>query len=229
MVPWKNVEKQWLRPDKWLAKDKFESIWSQISHGLEWLFSILVLSPMVAFFFLKDGSTLKHWSMHFVPNRYFEMVMEILYNINRQIVAFVRGQFWDSSINALLLSVALTIAGLPYAILVGVFAGIANAVPVIGPIVAGSISVLIAILTGSVNPWLVFFIFVVIHIIDITIIYPMSVGHSLRLHEFIVIVGVVSGGYVAGIIGMLVAVPLIGIAVRSTEIVFRTLRGYRIL
>ncbi len=228
-VPWKYVEKEWLRPEKWLAKDKFDSIWSQISHGLEWLFHILILSPMVAFFLLKDGSTLKHWGMHFVPNRYFEMVMEILYGVNRQIVAFVRGQFWDSSINAFLLSVALSIVGLPYAILVGIFAGVANAIPMIGPLIAGSASVLIAILTGSVNPWLVFTIFMVIHIVDITIIYPQSVGHSLRLHEFVVILGVFAGGYIGGIIGMLVAVPMIGIAVRSTETIFRTLRGYRIL
>ncbi len=228
-VPWKDFEKSWLKPEEWLSKGQFESIWYRVTHGLEWLFSVLVLSPLVAFFILKDGALLKHWAMHFVPNRYFEMVMELLYNINNQIVAFVRGQFWDSSINALLLSVALTLVGLPYAILVGLFAGIANAVPVVGPILAGSVSVLIAILTGSVNPWVVFIVFLLIHIIDVTIIYPMCVGHSLRLHEAVVIVGVFSGGYIGGALGMLVAVPLIGIIVRSTEIVFRTLRGYRIL
>lgn len=228
-VPWKDIEKTYLKPEQWLAKDKFESIWYQITHGLEWVFFLGVLSPLVAFFILKDGSLLKHQVMHYVPNRYFEMVMELIANFNRQIVAFVRGQFWDSSINAFLLSVALTLAGLPYAILVGMFAGVANAVPIVGPFVAGSVSVLIAVLTGTVNPWLVLTIFLVIHVIDIVAIYPMCVGHSLRLHEFVVLLGALTGGYLGGIIGMLVAVPLLGIVIRSTAIIFRTLRGYRIL
>jgi len=119
--------------------------------------------------------------------------------------------------------------GLPYAILVGVFGGMANAIPVLGPIVAGLTGMTIAILTGKTSFVLVFLVFAIVHIIDVMFIYPQTVGHNLHLHEVIVIVGVIVGGHLYGIIGMLLFVPLLGICIRSTQIMYHTLKGYRIL
>ena len=140
----------------------------------------------------------------------------------------MRGQTFDSVINGTLYILALSWVGLPYAVLVGSFSGLANAVPVIGPSFSCLIAVSIAVLSQSANPFLIIAVFASIHLIDVMFIYPRTVGHSLSLHEGVVIVGVIVGGHVGGILGMLLAVPLLGIVLRSLRITYSTLKGYRI-
>lgn len=228
-LPWEAIEEKFTQQPTTKDIGKLFALVQRLGSGIEWLFNVLLLAPLIAFFLLKDGLTFKKWALQFVPNRYFEMVMQLHYNINKQIVAFVRGQLADSMINATLLSIVLLYVGLPYAILIGMFGGMANAIPFIGPIVAGLLGAFVALVTGTVNPLLILLIFFVVHMIDVTMIYPKTVGYSLKVHELMVILGVFAGGYIGGIVGMLIAVPLIGITLRSMHIVYRTLKGYHIL
>ncbi len=208
---------------KWISK-----LPKMIAGSFETIFMFIIIIPLVAFFTLKDGPMLKKWIIHLVPNRYFELTTEILYNINRQTGAFIRGQIMDCGINAVVISTLLAIIGLPYYLIVGVFAGIANAIPFIGPLVAGSIGVTVAVL-GDTSPWAVIMVFVFAHLIDVMFIYPKTVGHSLNLHELVVIFGIVLGGHLGGIIGMLFIIPLLGILLRSTKIMYKLLKGYNII
>lgn len=228
MLPWKEVEEAIKHP-RFLSARLFLNIPKLLGNSLEMLISFLFIPPLFAFFMLKDGPSLKKNLIRFVPNRYFELTLELFHNTNQQIIAFIRGQTLDSILNATFLSIALSFAGLHYAILIGCFGGLANAVPVIGPIVAGSLGILIALLTQSANPFLIFAIFAIIHLIDVMFIYPHTVGHSLQVHEFVVIIGVIVGGHLGGIIGMFLAVPTLGILMRSLQIMHKTLTGYRIL
>ncbi|MBK05091.1 MAG: hypothetical protein CL920_25530 [Deltaproteobacteria bacterium] len=228
VIPWKEIEAQYNAPralsKKWLLKlPKF------VGNSLELLLSFLIIPPLFAFFMLKDGAALKKYLIQFVPNRYFELVMELLHNVNQQIVAFIRGQMMDSLINAFMYATVLSMIGLPYAIIVGIFGGIANAVPVIGPTVTALIALLIALLTQSTSVWLVLLVVGIVHLIDVSLVYPRMVGHSLQIHEMIVIIGVLVGGHLGGIVGMFLVVPLLGIVFRSTNIVYKTLKGYQIL
>jgi len=228
-IPWDDFEKNAAHffasaSTKWLTK-----IPKLLAGSAETIMSFIIIIPLMAFFILKDGLTFKRWIIHFVPNRYFELTMEILHNINQQTGAFIRGQILDSSLNAILVSMILFAIGLPYFLIVGVFAGIANAIPFVGPVAAGSVGVLIAVLTGGPAPWIVIAAFLVAHLIDVMLIYPKTVGHSLNLHELVVILGIILGGHLGGIIGMLVIIPILGILFRSTQIMYSLLKGYNII
>lgn len=228
-VPWEKFEIYMAKKTisisaKWVSK-----LPKLFAESAETILSFIIIIPLMAFFLLKDGHALKKWIIQFVPNRYFELTTEILHNINCQTGAFIRGQIIDCGINAALVSTLLFIIGLPYALIVGVFAGIANAIPFVGPITAGTLGVTISILSGTPSPWLVIIVFGVAHLIDVMFIYPSTVGHSLDLHELVVIFGIILGGHLGGVIGMLVVIPILGILFRSAHIMFRLLKGYNII
>lgn len=228
-IPWVDIENKFTE-----SKEKFSSDWVEkaptlVAGSAEKILSFLMLVPLFAFFILKDGLGFKKWIISRIPNRYFELTVEIFHQINHQTGAFIRGQILDSTINAILISALLYLVGLPYYLLVGCFAGLANAIPFMGPILGAATAAAVAFMTGEVNVLSVLIVFGIAHLIDVMIIYPKTVGHSLHLHELVVIIGVIVGGHLGGVVGMLLVVPLIGITLRSVQVMHSLLRGYRII
>ncbi len=228
-IPWNDIEKKTYHYTVESSNTWVGQLTKIIAGSIETALSYIIIIPLMAFFILKDGHLLKRWLLQFVPNRYFELSIEILHNINHQTGAFMRGQILDSGINAIMVSTLLFIIGLPYYLILGVFAGIANAIPFVGPITAGSLAVLVSIIVGGPSPWIVIIVFVLAHLVDVMVIYPKTVGHSLNLHELVVILGIILGGHLGGVLGMLVIIPLIGILFRSVDVMYRLLKGYHIL
>lgn len=228
LIPWERLE-SFFQAKNFLSASWFWNLKWVVSNSLEFVLYFVLMPPLFAFFFLQDGPVFKRLFLRLVPNRYFELVAEMLHQTGAQVVGFLRGQMLDSAINAALLSICLSMIGLPYAILVGCFGGVANAVPIIGPMVAGLLALTIALVSQGPSVWFVLLVFGVIHLLDVMFIYPRTVGHSVHLHEMVVIVGVLVGGHWGGIVGMLIAVPVIGIFARSLQIMYRTLHGYGVL
>lgn len=204
--------------------------------SLQDLFGVLpflegvILSLVVAFFLLTKGTEIRASFVKLVPNRYFEMTLRLLHRIQRQTSDYIRGQTIDSLINTVLISSALWIMGVPYALLIGCFAGFANVVPVLGPVVGGSPAVVLAMLGATDTPWwVVAFVLLALHMLDNFVIYPSTVGNSLRLPAWVVILGIALGGEAGGIVGMLVAVPILGLARGVIVELHASLVGYRIL
>ncbi|HLE09918.1 MAG: hypothetical protein A2504_02875 [Bdellovibrionales bacterium RIFOXYD12_FULL_39_22] len=229
LMPWSKLEDYLAEQSMESSAGHFAEVAKVVAASAETALSFIIIIPLVAIFSLKDGHLFKKWLIGFVPNRYFELTNEIIHNINYQTGAFIRGQILDSIINSVVVSALLFIVGLPYYIFIGVFAGIANAIPFVGPITAGIIGVLISIITGASTPWIVALVFLGAHLLDVMVIYPKTVGHSLKLHELVVILGIILGGHLGGIVGMLIIIPIIGILFSTTAIMFRLLKGYNII
>ncbi len=194
-------------------------------------FGSLIFIPIIAFFFSIEGTEIKKRFASMLPNRYFEMVLMIIHETNNQIGGYIRGQFYDCLIIGILASIGLSIIGVKGAIVIGLFAGAANAIPYLGPVV-GAIPAIVILLvdpTSTSSWWTVPIVFLIVNILDNSIVYPMTIGKSLSLHPLIVILGILFGGSAFGIIGMIVAVPLIGIFTRIFEVWKSTLRSYQII
>lgn len=190
----------------------------------------VVLGLVVAFFLLSKGMEIRASFVDLVPNRYFEMTLRLLHRIQRQTAGYVRGQSLDSLANAILISAALWFLGVPYSLLIGVFAGLANVVPVLGPVAGGIPAVGLALLGATDTPWwVVASVLLAIHLLDSFVIYPATVGGSLSLPAWVVILGIALGSHVGGIVGMLVAVPLLGLARGFLLELYDSLVGFRIL
>lgn len=196
---------------------------------LPFLESILI-GLIVTFFLLAKGMEIRASFVRLVPNRYFEMTLRLLHRIQKQTSDYIRGQSIDSFVNAILVSSALWIMGVPYSLLIGTFAGCANVVPVLGPIVGGTPAVALALLGATATPWWVIaLVLLAIHMFDNLVIYPTTVGGSLSLPAWVVILGIAIGGEMGGIVGMLVAVPTLGMTRGILIELHTSLVGFRIL
>ncbi|MFQ6113739.1 MAG: AI-2E family transporter, partial [bacterium] len=117
------------------------------------LFSAVVSMVMVAFvtfFFLKDGRRMKKTVISWVPNRYFEMSLNILHKTSTQLGRYIRGQLLVASIVGTLCIIALYLLDIRYCFFIGAVAGLANMIPYFGPIVGAVPAIIIALIdTGS--------------------------------------------------------------------------------
>jgi predicted PurR-regulated permease PerM len=178
-----------------------------------------------------------------IPNKYFEVGLKLIYNIEKSVSSYLRGQFLSAasvagmSVAGLLL-LNLFGANLTLTFFIGIIAGLANLIPLIGPFVGMIPAILIAfmnnigseaamahMLFGVIpSPFFILDIilmFLVVQQIEGNLITPALVGKSVGLHPMIVMIALLIGGTILGPLGMLFAVPATGVLkVILTEIAF---------
>lgn len=136
---------------------------------------------------------------------YFDRTNEIFFK-------FLASQILDAIIVGIITSIAMSIIGVKYAVLLGCMIGICNLIPYFGAIVAVIIAILITILTGGIGQAILMAIVVtILQQIDANIINPKIVGNSLKISPLLVIFAVTIGGAYFGVLGMFLAVPIIAV------------------
>ena len=122
---------------------------------------------------------------------------------------FISSQLLDAVIVGTLVTIAMNIIGVKYAVLLGFMIGLFNIIPYFGAIIAVSISVIITIITGGLSQALIMAVVVIIlSQIDSNIINPKIIGNSLEISPLLVIFAVTVGGAYFGVLGMFLAVPV---------------------
>ena len=206
------------------TSDLLEELLEGVKAGL--MFAVLV--PFIAFFFLREGRRITHGIVELVPNAYFELFLNLIHQINGQIGGYIRGQILAVSLVATLSVIGLTVLGLPYALPVGVLAGLANMIPYLGPAIGIVAASLVALTSGegALVGWVIL-VFLIIQLVDNVVIQPLVVAKSVDLHPLVVLIVVLIGSDQMGIVGMLIAVPVTGILKVSGLTVYEGVKGYR--
>jgi len=176
----------------------------------------MVIGLIVSIYLLKDKqyfqSLCRKVSHVLLPQKANAVMRETLHEVNTVLSLFIRGALLDALIVAILTSIALSVVGLEFAVFVGCFAGIANIIPYFGPIIGMVPAFLIALFTdGLTQGIIVVIVMLVIQQIDGNIIYPKIVGSTTGLHPLAVLLAITAAGYYAGILGMIIAVPVTGV------------------
>lgn len=128
---------------------------------------------------------------------------------NRIFFKFISSQLLDAVIVGILVTIAMSIIRVKYAVLLGFMIGLFNIIPYFGAIVAVAISILITIITGGLSQAIIMAIVVIIlQQIDSNIINPKIIGNSLEISPLLVIFAVTVGGAYFGVLGMFLAVPV---------------------
>jgi predicted PurR-regulated permease PerM len=171
------------------------------------LFAILV--PFFAFFLLRDTRRFLALLLDRVPPAHIETTVAVWCEINRITGSYIRGVALDGLVIGTLASVGLWGLGVPYPLLLGGFAGLANIVPIVGPLLSAIAAGLVALTHGrgldAIGGIALFF--VVLKVLDDTLVQPLTIGRSVHLHPVLLLASVVAGGQALGILGMVVAVP----------------------
>ena len=189
----------------------------------------LLAIPFMSFFLLKDGRELKRWIIGLVPNRYFEFSLDLLYKMDLALGNFLRGQFLDGLIVGSLVTVAMWVLNVKYSLLIGIFAGLANLIPYVGPIAGATLAVMVVSLTTAylAQVAVVLLAFLLIKLLDDVVIQPITVGRSVQMHPLLVLMVIVIGGHYFGVLGMLLAVPVAGFVKVGIQAGASLLRKYR--
>jgi len=183
----------------------------------------MIMVPVYLFFFLKDSAAIRdHWH-DYVPlkaSAFKTGLVETLQEINGYLISFFRGQVIVAVIDGLLVGIALTLFGLPYGFLIGIFMAILGVIPYIGNILCLIPTCVIAWLHArgggapfDLGPWAylgcVVAIFIVVQQINSLVTAPKIVGDSVGLHPLTVIFSMLFWSLVlGGFVGALLAVPL---------------------
>jgi HAD superfamily hydrolase (TIGR01549 family) len=182
--------------------------------SLLWVASVSIIS----FYLVKDADRLRQFLDRMAPPGYTEELRRLREEINRVWKAFFRGQVVLGFVVGVVVWITMTIVGLPNAGLMGLLAGLLEVVPTFGPVLATIPAVLIALFIGSIylplsNFWfavLVLGIYVVIQQVENAYLVPRIMGRRMQLHPVVIFIGVLAGGLLAGVLGVLLASPIIG-------------------
>jgi len=195
------------------------------------IISILVIIPFVVFFLLKDGRRMKKVFISYIPNRYFEMALNVIHKIDLQLGGYLRGQFTEAFIVGTLAVIALWILNVQYFIVIGVFAGLANMIPYVGPVAGAVPAIIVSLVNGGDATRILYIViaFAIVQLIDNVVLQPLVLSKSVNLHPLIIVFAVLIGGQFFGILGMLLAVPAAGIIKVTSSELYNGIRKFNII
>ncbi len=172
--------------------------------------SVMIITPVTAFFMMKDWSLMTQWADNLIPRRSYNTVKTLLEQINQKLAGFVRGQLSIAFALAIIYALALSIAGLKFGFLIGLMAGILSIIPLVGSTIGLLVSVVIAWLQAG--EWgyvgIIAAIFMTGQFIEGNFLTPKLLGKSVGLHPLWILFALLAGGNLFGIVGMLLAVPV---------------------
>ena len=198
---------------------------SGVATSLIWIIFVVV----VVFWLLKDSSKLRLWFLGYVPLSQNQEVARLSSEIGRIWDAFFRGELVLGLIVGTMVGTSMAVMGLPNAFLLGLIAGIMEFIPTIGPPIAAIPAILTALFIGSswlnlsplVLTLIVIGIYLVIFQFEQIYLLPRIVGRRVRLHPGIVFVGTIIGAVQIGLLGVLIAAPVIATSRALGDYIYR--------
>ncbi|MGZ3722985.1 MAG: AI-2E family transporter [Bdellovibrionales bacterium] len=187
--------------------------------------TVMLLGPFLAFFMVKDGRSVMNIVLNLVPNQLFEPALSLLHQINFQIGQFVRARILESLIVGVVTGVGLLMISFPYAVLLGVVAGLTNFIPYLGPIMGAVPAFLIALVSNytGLEVLLMAMVYVIAQLIDAGFLIPLMVAKIVDLHPVTVIIVIIAGAQVMGILGMIISIPVASTLKVTISTVYRHL------
>lgn len=194
----------------------------------------VLVVPLMLFFFLLDGYRIKRTLIGFLPNRYFEMSLNIHQKINNIVGSFIRAKIIESAVVGLCSLVGFIVIGfafepLNYYLFMAILVGLFNIIPYLGPLIGAVPVLLVAIVqyvllpqfpefsaaAGAASSWApvlaVVCVLIFAQVVDNVYLIPVLLGRSVNVHPLIVLLAVILGAKMLGITGMIISIPLASI------------------
>jgi predicted PurR-regulated permease PerM len=172
----------------------------------------IVVIPILSFFFLKDGPLLRKHILELVdegPRR--ALLEDLMEDVHLLLAHFMRALVLLSLASFAVYSIAFSIMGLSYPVLLGTLGGMLEFIPMLGPLLAGGIITIVSLVSGA--PVLIVIIFLLAYrVFQDYILSPHLMRQGVELHPLLVIFGAFAGAELAGIPGTFLSVPAIALA-----------------
>jgi predicted PurR-regulated permease PerM len=172
----------------------------------------LILVPILAFFFLKDADSFRRSALRMLPQgRIRWRGDEFFQDVNSTLAAYIRAQLIACILIGTICTLGFLVIGVPYALALGVLAGLLEFIPLLGPlVVAVSATVVAGFDSGSEAVAVILFLSV-LRIVHDYVTYPRIIGSGIHLHPLAVILAILAGHELAGVAGIFLAIPVIAV------------------
>ena len=172
----------------------------------------LIGIPFITFYFLKDGRELKRMMVSFVPPQEHQKMLSFFDEVDRVLGGYIKGQLAVCLLSGVSVFFFFLLFELPYAAVFAAIIAAGELIPVFGPLTAAVFAVMFAMTISFATAIKVaLFYFVMLQITD-NIVYPSLIGKAIQVHPVIILSGLLLFGSLYGVLGMIMAVPAMGVA-----------------
>ena len=205
-------------------------------------FEAWILAPLIFVFLGFDNGQMRRYLIGLVPNRYFELSLTLLDRLDDAIGRYLRGTLTECFLVGLTLFLGLILLGIPVgpAIAISVIAGLVNAIPFLGTLIALAICLSYALIAENIEPLipglnsdnLPLYLLILVgitHVLDDIVFQPFVLGSAVNIHPLVVVVAIIAGSLIMGLWGMVFAIPTVVVAKTAVETLFKELKDYRMI
>ncbi|HVM51389.1 MAG TPA: AI-2E family transporter [Candidatus Acidoferrum sp.] len=197
---------------------------------VHWLPSLLLV-PYLTYFLLRDGNVLKKRLIRSVPNAYFEKTLLLVSRVDRSLQSFFVGLMKLTFLDTATLALGLWLLGVSYPLVLGLTAAVLAWVPYIGS-AAGCVLVVLVSATDFPNEPVTTYgcilLFLCVRLLDDFVFMPLTIGRSLRIHPVLSVIMLFLGAAVAGPVGLLLVLPVMGVVAVITDMLCQILGDHHL-
>jgi predicted PurR-regulated permease PerM len=209
---WPHVLRNQIKQVIMAIEHGFENLFRSIMKGIFWIldsFIVITLIPFIAFYMLKDVDRIKLSVWYLTPKRWRKQGTKFLKSLDETLGNYLRGQLTVCAAIGSISAILFWMIDLKYPLLLGLVIGITNIIPYFGPIIGAIPAVAVGFMTSEkMVLWVIVIIFV-LQFLEGNILSPFIVGKSLHMHPLLIIFALLLGGEIGGILGLIVAVPIL--------------------
>ncbi|PIC63751.1 AI-2E family transporter [Sporosarcina sp. P13] len=163
--------------------------------------------PLILFYLLKDGEKLPQMILRVLPPRLRNDALIIFRDADKQISAYIQGQILVAIAIGIMVSIGFLIIKMKYALLLGVLAMFTSIVPYLGPVIAITPAVIIAIVTSPFMLVKLAVVWTIVQVVEGKFISPQIMGKSLHIHPITIIFVLLTAGSLFGVAGVILGIP----------------------
>lgn len=175
----------------------------------------------LVFYLLYDFQRVRSQIVENLPSTKRPLAKELMKIVDTNVGTFIRGSLIRCLIVGVVTGIVLSVVGMPYALLLGVLAGIFNFILYLGPYIAAVPAVLLSFSPLTPSPLLIIAVYIGIQVLDGMFLAPVVLGRIVKLRPITVIVAILAGGSLGGLLGMILAVPVAGMIKGILELIKR--------
>lgn len=189
-----------------ILNSTFTGVGTFIGAVTEFVISLITV-PFILFYLLKDGKKLPNYILKFVPDRLKKEAHTVMIEMNHRLSSYIRGQIIVSFCIGILLFIGYLIIGLDYASLLAVIAACTSVVPYLGPTIAITPAIIIALVTSPLMVLKLAIVWTIVQLVEGKFISPQIMGKNLQIHPITIIFLLITSGKLFGVLGVILAIP----------------------
>ena len=184
----------------------------------------LVTVPFILFYLLYEGEKLPKFILKLLPPRARDEVSQVMREADKQVSSYIQGQILVSICIGVMMTIGFLIIGLDYALVLGFLAMITSVVPYLGPVIAITPAIIIALVNSPLTLVYLVIVWTIVQLIEGKLITPNIMGKSLSIHPITIIFVLLTAGSLFGVAGVILGIPGYAILKVVVSHVYRLLK-----